>query len=130
MRTEAEIIASARPGRAFSNMTQFEIWASNRGCWDDCAHEDAETEKWCPISGVALLHDLTPAEWPPEQVVTERGSYEVIGDCTEYERRPDNDDGDPEPEPQPEPEMPGQVDMFSVFTDQIIERVESLERVS
>jgi len=56
--------------------------------------------------------------------------YEHVDTCTEFERRR-GDDGDeaPAPEPEPPPVCEGQVDMFEVFADQIVEHVEQLERV-
>lgn len=110
MRTPEEIRATARPGRAFSNMTAFEIWAANRGCWDDCIHDDEATEKWCPIYTLALGGEWIPAEWPPAEPYG-------VGECTEYERRPDPGDG-PDPEPEPDPVPDGQLDLFTYRLDE------------
>lgn len=117
MRTSDEILADARGGTAFSNSSQFEYWASNRGCWT-CRNDDAETEKWCPILGVALSSGKTPAEWV---TFSERDEIHGNYSCTEYdERRDDGPGDDPEPVPgSPAPEIDGQVDMFEVFAEQI-----------
>jgi hypothetical protein len=127
MRSYDEIAASAREGSAFSNSSQFEYWASNRGCWT-CRNDDAETEKWCPILGVALSSGKTPAEW-----VTFSEEDEIHGNytCTEYdERRDDDPDDDGEPDPGPPPVIAGQVDMFEVFAEQITDQAAAREAVA
>jgi hypothetical protein len=119
MRTPDQILADARGGSAFSNSSQFEYWASNRGCWT-CRNDDAETEKWCPILGVALSSGKTPAEW-----VTFSEKDEIYGNytCTEYDERRDDDGDDdgsePDPTPGPAVELEGQIDMFEVFAEKI-----------
>ena len=120
MRTEEQIRADAEPDhRAFSNGTEYEIWAG-RYCYE-CVHDDAETEKWCPILTVALL-----GAWPKEWTrATE--PYTHVDTCTEFEQRPD-DDGPDDDEPEPDgpgpfdPEMPGEVDIFEVMVEQALER--------
>lgn len=114
MRTYDEIAADAREGRAFSNSTSYEIWASRRGCYT-CRNDDDATEKWCPILTVAISIGKTPAEWvelDPDEIQ----NYT----CTEYdERRDGGGDDEPEPEPGPPPVIEGQIDMFEVFADRI-----------
>jgi hypothetical protein len=65
MRSHEEIAATARPGRAFSNSTEWEIWKFNvcmgadrpgRACVND-ANDD------CPLIAEAICGDVTPAEW-------------------------------------------------------------------
>jgi hypothetical protein len=126
MRTDEQIMADAADKSPFSNMTEYEIWAdSGRGCFD-CTRDNPNAELFCPILSVALL-----SKWPTEWTRATRhweaggksGSYEVVGECTEFERRPDGDGDDPDPEPEPEPVIEGQVDMFEVFADQIVEQI-------
>jgi hypothetical protein len=123
VRTEEEIRADARPGRAFSNSSEYEIWAA-RYC-HECVNDDAETETWCPILGVALLHPVTPREWVSGTVTTQYGSYEAVESCTEFVQRPewpgDDDPGDgPDPEPGPPPVVEGQLDLIDAYLDTAI----------
>lgn len=120
MRTEAEISADAKDEQPFSNGTEGYAWQDQWCC--ECTHDDEATELWCPILTVAIL-GKTPVEWI-EQEWGEHGP--TLGDtyhCTEFEQRPD-DDGPDDDEPEPEgpgpfdPEMPGQVDIFTVFIEQ------------
>jgi len=130
MRTPDEIAADAEARSPFSNHTEYEMWAGHgRGCYD-CANDDDATEKYCPILGAALLGGW-PKEWTRRTVQWEiggkSGSYEVVDECTDFDRRPDDDgpdDGDdqPEPDPGPPPVLEGQIDMFEVFADRIAEQ--------
>lgn len=122
MRTEEAIAASAVDERAFSNGSEYEIWAG-RYCYE-CVHDDPRIETFCPILSVALL-GRWPAEWTRHQVKTRYGQYEAVDTCTEFEQ-PRDDDGDDEPPSGPgpfEPEIPGQVDIFTVFVEQGIEQL-------
>lgn len=121
MRTEEQIKADARPGRAFSNGSEFDIWAS-RHCYE-CVHDIPEQEKYCPILGLALISDpaVTPREWVSGTVTTKYGSYEAIDTCTEFEERRDDGDGpDGGPTPPPAPECDGQLDIVDVYLDTAI----------
>jgi hypothetical protein len=126
VRTYEEISADAADERPFSNSTEYEIWAdSGKGCYD-CIHDDAETEKYCPILSAALLGPSWPKEWTRAthrwQIGDKSGSYEVVDECTEFERR--RDDGGPEPTPPPPPPvMEGQTDIFEVFAEQAVEEL-------
>jgi hypothetical protein len=113
VRTSEQIIADSRPGTAFSNHSQFDHWASNRGCYI-CRNDDAAIEKWCPILGVALSIGRTPAEWT---TMTEKDHIYGNYTCSEYDERPDDDGGggDPEPEPGPPPVIPGQLTIGDLF---------------
>jgi hypothetical protein len=122
VRTEDQIQADAAAERAFSNGTEYEIWAG-RHCYE-CLHDNPETGTFCPILTVALLGHW-PVEWTRAThnwtVGEHSGSYEVVDTCTEFERRPDDGPGDDPPPDRPgpwDPEMPGQVDMFGVFVEQ------------
>lgn len=125
MRTYDQIIADARPGSPFSNSTQFEIWAANRGCYT-CRNDDlgeGGDEKHCPILSASLM-GVTPKEWT---TATDEDHIHGNYTCSEYDERPDDDGGpddpdDPEPDPGPPPVIEGQVDMFEVFADQIAEQ--------
>ncbi len=136
MRTEAEIAADARPGRAFSNGTEFDIWAS-RYCYE-CVHDDSGTsgasEKNCPILTVALISQSTPREWVTETVDTPHGPYTGIGTCTEFEQRPEwpgDDDPDAGPPPGPTPECDGQLDLVDAYLPTALdELLKAPERVS
>lgn len=125
MRSSDEITADAEPRSAFSNGTEYEIWAGHgRGCYD-CAQDDPNVERYCPILSVGFLGSW-PKEWTRRNVTWEAGdrsgSYEIVDECTEFERRrddgPDDDDPGPEPVP-PAPEVEGQTDIFEVFAQQI-----------
>lgn len=134
MRSEEEIRADAEDRRAFSNGTEYEMWA-DRWCYR-CRNDNAETETYCPILSVALLGGW-PKEWTRHYVkfgayIKEAGRWEVsettaddpdgsvfVDTCTEFEERRDGED-EPAPEPEPSPVIPGQVDMFEVFADQAV----------
>lgn len=131
MRSWRDIVADAKPGRAFSNHTHWEVWADGpRGCYS-CVKDGmgvGEEQPQCPIYGVAVCEGVTPAEW------TEHG----LGDytCAEYEERPDDDGGPddvpaPDPDPGPPAVIEGQLDIFDVYATQIIESStsETLEAV-
>ena len=125
MRTYEEIAADAAAESPFSNSTEYEIWAdSGRGCYD-CRHDDAETDTFCPILSAALL-STWPKEWTRRtvdwQIGDASGSYETVGECTEFQERRDDGEDEPEPEPDPPPVIDGQVDLFEVFADQIAEQ--------
>lgn len=131
MRTYDEIMADADQERVFSNSTEYEIWANNgRGCYD-CTQDDAETEKYCPILGAALM-GVWPKEWERRDVPWEingtTGVYQTAGECSEFEERDDwPGDDDPEDGPPPPPDPPavivGQLDIFGVFADQAITKL-------
>lgn len=68
MRSHGQIEADARPGRAFSNGTEFEIWQFNvcmggghnlRRCIND---DSIDEDGGCPLIALSLA-DLIPAEW-------------------------------------------------------------------
>lgn len=82
MKTVDAIEAAARPGAAFSNGTEFEIWSS-RWC-AGCRNDADQDSGGCPILLVALLGEVTPAEWEKHRP-TERGA--ALGGryrCTEF----------------------------------------------
>jgi len=132
MRTPDEIQADAVDQRPFSNMTEFEYWAGGgKGCWD-CLNDDEASEKYCPILTVAVIGSW-PKEWLRRTVNWKHGdasgSYEAVGDCTEFEERRDDgpDEGDPQPVPGPSAlEMEGQIDMFEVFADRIADEASTV----
>ena len=68
MRSYKEIEQDARPGRAFSNSTDWEIWSYNvcLGCGNAdrrCVNDDGVDQgDGCPLILVSL-GDMTPAEW-------------------------------------------------------------------
>jgi hypothetical protein len=122
-KTSDFVPADARDGSAFSNSTQFEIWASNRGCWT-CTKDDDATEKWCPILSAALAGGI-PQQWTcASEEDWLHGNYT----CSDYEERRDDGPGDPDPEPEPPPVIEGQIDMFEVLADHIADEA-SRERV-
>lgn len=144
MRTDEEIMADAENRSPFSNGSEYDYWAG-RWCYR-CVKDNAETETWCPILSVAML-----GNWPKELTrhyvkfgarIEGTDRVEVsettpddpdgcafVDTCTEFEERRDDDGDDPEPEPGP-PVIDGQVDMFEVFADQIVEQVPRPEVVA
>lgn len=123
MRTVDEIQADAAGKRPFSNHSEFDYWASDRGCYE-CVNDDDANEKYCPILSVALLGSW-PAEWTRKRIEwktdTGSGSYEVVDECTEFEQRPDGGGGDePDPDPGPSPVADGQLDLIDAYLDTAI----------
>lgn len=135
MRSYDEIMADAKDKPPFSNGTEGYAWMAN---WcEDCTKNDEETELWCPLLSVALL-GRTPVQWLEQPWQQVKGRPEgvtapALGDtyhCTEFEERPewpgdDDPDEGPPPDPSPPPVAEGQVDMFEVFADQIVEHIDS-----
>jgi hypothetical protein len=117
------IPADAREGRAFSNHTQFGIWAANRGCWT-CAKDNEAAEVYCPILNSALTGGI-PQQWT---CVSEQDWIHGNYTCSDYDERRDDGPGDddPEPDPGPPPVIEGQIDMFEVFADRIADEVDQL----
>jgi hypothetical protein len=118
MRTYAEIAADARPGAAFSNSTCWEVWATGpSGCYT-CRNDGmglGRDEPSCPIFSVSLIERTTPAEWQERSPLSVQDYV-----CSEYDRRPDDDPGDEPAPPDPGPH-PGQLDIFDVYADQVIQ---------
>lgn len=139
MRTEDEIRADAAPRAPFSNGTEWEIFA-DRQCYE-CVHDNpnADPEVFCPIITVALTGNNGRAAWPKEWTskFVKFGDYvdeartrrlpiettaddpeacEYVGECTEFEQRPEPGD-EPEPEPEPPPEVEGQLDLIDAYLD-------------
>lgn len=122
MRSYEEAFAAAKDGPPFSNGTEGYAWLDN---WcDQCKHDRGARQgrdEGCPLVLVSLMH-RTPVEW-----IDQTANGHRLGDtyhCTEF--APDDEGGgDRDPEPDPLPPCEGQVDMFEVFADQIVEQVES-----
>jgi hypothetical protein len=130
LRTHDQIAADAEQRSAFSNHTEYDLWADGPGGCYTCANDDGDT-KWCPILSAALA-GAWPKEWTRRthtwQIGDASGSCEVVDECTEYEERPDDDGGGgTEPEPEPPPVIAGQVDMFEVFADQVVDALPTRE---
>lgn len=146
MRTEQQIAADAEKRSPFSNGSEYEMWA-DRWCYR-CVKDNYETETYCPILSVAML-----GSWPKELTrhyvkfgarIEGTNRFEVsettaddpdgctfVDSCTEFEERRDGGSNpDPDPEPEPPPVIDGQVDMFEVFADQIVEQVPQPEQVT
>lgn len=145
MRTYEQIAADAEDCSPFSNGSEYDHWA-DRWCYR-CRRDDAETETWCPILSVAML-----GSWPKELTrhyvkfgariegtsrveVSETTADDPDGcafvdRCTEFEERRDDDGDAPEPQPSPPPVIDGQVDMFEVFADQVVEQIGHREAVA
>lgn len=128
MKTYDEAFATAKDERAFSNGTEGYAWMDNwcGQCVHDKGTRDGTDETGCPLVMVALMQ-RTPIEWIDQ---TEGGHR--LGDtyhCTEF-RDEDGGDDDPEPDPDPPPVIEGQVDMFEVFADQIVEQIEQPQAVT
>lgn len=58
-----DILAVARPGRAFSNGFEYESWFA-RSC-ATCTHDDIERggDVGCPLIMFAMIGAATPAQW-------------------------------------------------------------------
>lgn len=140
MRSYDEAFAAAKDRRPFSNGTEGHAWTEN---WcEECVHDKSARDDdtppdprnnglvGCPLLAVALMQ-RTPVEWIDQ---TTDGTHR-LGDtyhCTEYRDDDPGDDGSPE-QPSPPPpaaELEGQVDMFEVFADQIVEQVEQAQPVT
>lgn len=129
MRSHDEIYDDAADEPAFSNNSEYEIWAE-RWCYRckvDAAFQRDETLEGCPLLTVAVM-GRTPKEFVDAVDPREaQGDYE----CTEFVPDDDEDGGeDPMPVPPvPVGEMDGQVDMFEVFADQIVSEASVAEAV-
>lgn len=126
MRDYDALYEDAKDESPFSNGTSGEIWMSEwcYRCKVDGPFQRDEAAEGCPLLLVALMQ-RTPKEW------TEKGCQDYH--CSEFV--PDDEDGDggepaPQPFPQPVAEMEGQVDIFAVFADSIVEQMPQLERAS
>lgn len=106
MRSHDEIMSDAADKSPFSNGTSGQIWM-NAWCWRPCKKDRNED---CPLIMVAYL-GKTPKEW------TEVGLQDYV--CAEFE--PDDDGGGGPVPDQPIPVVDGQVDMFAVFADQVVD---------
>jgi hypothetical protein len=121
MRNFDEAHAAAMEKPAFSNGTESEAWEENwcGRCIHDAKFRQAGVGDGCPLMLVAVL-GRTPAEW-----IDQRPNGHRLGDtyhCTEF-RDVEDGPGD-EPEPEPIPVIDGQMDMFEVFADQVIEQAQ------
>lgn len=145
MRTEDEIRAAAADERPFSNGTEWDMWA-DRWCYE-CVNDNpnADPQVFCPIITVALAGKggggAWPAEWtrryikfgdyvdeartrrlPIETTADDPDGCEYVGECTEFERRPDPGD-EPEPDPEPVPECDGQLDLIDAYLDTALDEL-------
>lgn len=105
MRDEHEIHATSRDGRAFSNMTEFEMWAANwcSNCVNDGTWGAGPANAECPLLTVSMLLGCTPGEWL-EQPSDSPDRYH----CIEFRGEDDNGPGDPKPPPP----IPGQGELI------------------
>lgn len=115
MRTHEQIFDDSTEGSPFSNGESGERWMSGwcYRCRHDAPFQRDESPEGCPIILVALMQ-RTPKEW------TEQGLQDYA--CSEFV--PDDEgDADPDPlgPPPPVAEMDGQIDIFAVFTDTIVD---------
>jgi hypothetical protein len=138
VRSEQEIRADAADDRPFSNHTEYEIWA-DRYCWAPCVHDDPDRDKFCPILSVALLGSW-PKEWTRRHIrfgeriggtdrvevhetdAADPDGIEIVGECTEFEERPDPGD-EPDPEPEPPPVCDGQLDLIDAYLDTALDEL-------
>lgn len=151
MRTEDEIRADAAPRRPFSNGTEWDIFA-DRQCYV-CVHDDAETDKFCPIITVSMVGNDGQPAWPKEwtsrfirfgapiegttrvevheTTADDPNACEFVGECTEFEERRDPGPGDdePPPDPGPPPVCEGQTDLFGYAVDRFINELEAPQPV-
>ena len=104
MKTFEEADAAARPGPAFSNSTEYELWR-DRWC-DRCAHdteEQVDRGEGCPLVLIGLM-GKTPAEWKRRKDHSYR--------CTAFVNL--RDVSLPEPAPPAWQEIPGQAALVSI----------------
>lgn len=101
-----EIDRLARPGRAFSNSTEWECWSYNwcERCLRDAPFRNMGKGSGCPIILVAMLGEKTPAEWL-EQPRDEEGRYSLTDRYHCIEAKFPGDGGSGEPRPKPEPPL-------------------------
>jgi len=118
MRSYDAISADAEDRAPFSNGTMGYGWMGHwcYTCKVDGPFQRDEVEEGCPILLVALLQKI-PKEWT-DQGVQDYHCSEFVDDDED-----DGDDGPPSPPAPtgPEVENPAQVDLFSVFAEQIAE---------
>jgi hypothetical protein len=81
LRTVELIERDARPGAAFANGTEWDVWSS--GWCDFCQHQET-----CPLIVFAMTNERTPAEWVDDQPGTLVHPYW----CTEFAPSEDPDD--------------------------------------
>lgn len=120
MRTYDEALADIDADNPpFSNGSEFEIWAG-RHCYE-CVHDNANTEKYCPILSAALGGQGWPTEWTRRRAGTEPTTYEAVDTCTDFEERR-HGGGDPKPRPAPKPQVQvdGQLDLIDAYLDTAI----------
>lgn len=88
MRDYDAIEATARPGSAFSNGTEWDCWSSD---WcNQCVHDQDIDSGGCPIVLLAMQGEKTPAEWVPGPTDEEgRVSLTDRYGCLEFQRVPD-----------------------------------------
>jgi hypothetical protein len=74
--------AAARAGAAFSNGFEWESWAGEH-CW--VCVRDRVTAEGCVITGLAMLEQVTPAEWVETHPYALADRYT----CTDFVRSSD-----------------------------------------
>lgn len=99
-----DIIARSRPGPAFSNSTEYEMWEVNwcGRCLRDAPFRRMDKGYGCPILAAAVLSQVIPAEWmeqPDDRYPSD--AYH----CIEF-KAPGGGSGEPRPKPDP-PDMDG-----------------------
>lgn len=97
-----------RPGSAFSNSTEWDIWSANwcDRCTKDADFQAGKSELGCDLILIAMCGDEIPAAW----MDTEPGCHDRYR-CIEFRSTDDGNGGD-DPEPKPLPEPP---DMDGLF---------------
>lgn len=94
----ADALARSRPGRAFSNGTEWDIWSDNwcyRPCLRDLPYQnDLKGATGCPLIALAMVEERTPAEWM-EQPDDSPDRYV----CLEF--KAPGGGGEPKPRPTP-----------------------------
>ena len=95
-----------RPGPAFSNGTEYEMWKENwcYRCTRDAAFQRGETDDGCPLLLTAICGDI-PGEWMEQP--RDRYPFDAYH-CIDF-RGPDDPDQEPRPQPDP-PDMDGLFD--------------------
>lgn len=95
----ADVSARARDGVAFSNSTEYEMWSVNwcDRCLREAPFRNMGRGSGCPILGVAVLEQKTPAEWLEQP--SDRYPQDAFH-CIEF-KGPGGGGGEPRPRPDP-----------------------------
>jgi hypothetical protein len=128
VRSYEAIAADTAKEHAFSNHSEYEVWAE-RYCYR-CVYEDMP-DGGCPIIGAAMVVPGWPKEWTRERerwtIGGNSGVIEYVDSCTEFEERRGRDDPDEPQRPLPTGPtgavhpIPGQLDIVDAFLEKALD---------